>query len=251
MPWEKKRTLSSISFNQLTQQEIARVKEEVEKLAQKLNDALCAKRKKANRGHIDIKKTIRDSMRYGGIPFAIGKKNPAKKKGSVIAVCDISSSVSYAAQFMILLLYRLQNRFSKIRTFVFIRHSYEISRYFETYPMEKALLKATQDHNIGMGQPSNYGASFKSFFQTYESALTKDTTLLILGDGQNNFNDPMTEHFEKMAQKVERTIWLNPEEEKFWYSSSNSIRHYQPFCDQMIECATLEQLSEFTRNLML
>ncbi|OGH00149.1 MAG: hypothetical protein A2600_13585 [Candidatus Lambdaproteobacteria bacterium RIFOXYD1_FULL_56_27] len=251
LPWEKKRTLSSISFNQLTQQEIERVKEEVERLAQKLKDALSAKRKRTHRGHIEIKKTIRDSLRYGGVPFYIHHKSPSKTKGKVVALCDISSSVSYAAQFMILLLYRLQNRFSKIRTFVFIRHTYEISRYFEAYPMETALVKATKDHHIGMGQPSNYGTSFKSFLDTYESALTKDTTLLILGDGQNNFNNPMTEPFEKMAKKVERVIWLNPEEEKFWYSSSNSLRHYKPFCDQVIECATLDQLGEFTRNLVL
>ncbi|MDT8446989.1 MAG: VWA domain-containing protein [bacterium] len=251
MPWEKKRTLSTISFNQLTQREIDRVKEEVEKLAQKLHDALSAQRKKAARGHIDIKSTIRDSMRYGGVPFHIKRRTPAKKKGKVVALCDISSSVSYAAQFMVLLLYRLQNRFSKIRTFVFIRHTYEISSYFERYPLEKALIKATKDHHIGMGQPSNYGSSFKSFLDSYGNALTKDTTLLILGDGQNNFNNPLTEPFEKMTEKVERTLWLNPEEEKFWYSSSNSIRHYKPFCDQVIECATLDQLAEFTKNLVL
>lgn len=251
MPWEKKRTLSSISFSQLTDQEIERVKEEVDKLALKLKDALSQQKKRAKKGHIDIKRTIRDSIKYGGVPFHIKNKEPAKKKGKVVALCDISSSVSYAAQFMILLLYRLQNRFSKIRSFVFIRQTYDIGRYFETYPLEKAMVQATKDHHIGMGQPSNYGNSFLSFAERFPNVLTKDTTLLILGDGQNNFNDPQVQHFEALTKQVERTIWLNPEEEKFWYSASNSVRHYQPYCDQMIECATLDQLSDFVRKLVL
>ncbi|OGG93912.1 MAG: hypothetical protein A2527_09930 [Candidatus Lambdaproteobacteria bacterium RIFOXYD2_FULL_50_16] len=251
LPWEKKRTLSRISFNQLTEAEISRVKEEVERLAQKLNDSLSKQRRQAARGHMDLKRTLRESMRWGGVPFKIKKKAPAKKKGKVVAICDISSSVSYAAQFMTLLLYRLQNRFSKIRSFVFIRQTYEVSRYFEAWPMEKALIKATSDHKIGMGQPSNYGVAFKSFNAQFENVLTKDTTVLILGDGQNNFNDPMVLELEKIKKKVRRVIWLNPEEERFWYTQSNATRHYRPYLDDLVECATLDQLAEFTKNLVL
>ncbi len=251
MPWEKKRTLSTLSFAQLTEREAQRVKEEVEVLAHKLQDSLSRKRRKANQGHMDIKKTLREATPYGGIPFQLHWKKPAKTKGKIVALCDISSSVSYAAQFMVLLLYKLQNRFSKIRTFVFVRQSYEITRFFESYPLEQAMLRALKEYKIGMGQPSNYGLSFQSFRAKWEQILTPDTTLLILGDGQNNFNEPQVEHFEALTKKAARTIWLNPEEEKFWYSASNSIRHYQPFCDELVECATLDQLTEFTRSLVL
>ena len=251
MPWEKQRTLANISFDKISLDEQEQVREEVERIAQKLKDALSRQKKRARSGHIDIKNTIRSSMKFGGIPFNVRMKEPNRKKGKIIALCDISMSVAFAAQFMLLLLYRLQNRFSKIRSFIFIRHTYEISQYFAKYPLETALQKAVSAHNIGMGQLTNYALSFRSFIDTYGNALNKDTTLLILGDGVNNHNEPKAEYLKEMADKVARTIWLNPEEEKHWYGPSSAMSAYKPICTDVVECATLDQLSDFTRNLVL
>lgn len=251
MPWEKQRTVSTISFDKLTIKEHEKIKEAVEKLAQKLKDALTRQKKKARKGSIDIKNTIRSSMRYGGVPFSIKKRVPNRKKGKIVAICDISMSVAYAAHLMLLLLYRLQDRFTRIRSFIFVRNTYEISHYFKEHSLELALEKAVKQHHIGLGQLTNYGIAFKSFLDNYSSSLTKDTTLIILGDGQNNQNDPKTEYLKKMSEKVARTIWLNPEEERYWYTRTNVTPKYKPYCDDLVECATLDQLSDFVRNLVI
>jgi len=251
LPWEKQRTISTISFDKLTLDEHEKVKGEVEKIAKKLKDALSRQRKRSSKGHIDIKNTIRSSMKYGGVPFNVRMKTPKRKKGKIIAICDISMSVAFAAQFMLLLLYRLQNRFSKIRSFVFIRNTYEISHFFNKHPLDVALQKAVQTHNIGMGQLTNYASAFKSFLDNYPNVINKDTTLLIMGDGLNNHNNPKAEYLKQMAEKAARTIWLNPEEKQYWYSPSSAILDYEPICTQMVECATIDQLSDFAKNLIL
>jgi uncharacterized protein len=251
LPWEKQRAISSISFDKLTMEEQERVKQEVERIAQKLKDALSRQKKKARRGHLDVKNTIRHSMKFNGVPFNIKTRRPSRKKGKIIALCDISMSVAYAAQFTLLLLYRLQNRFSKIRSFVFIRNAYEISDLFQKYPLESALKRAIKQHHIGMGQLTNYGATFKSFLTNYPEAITRDTTILILGDALNNCVDPQVQYLKEMSEKATRTIWLNPEEEKYWYTSSSSIKDYEPYCTQVVECATIDQLSDFASNLVL
>ncbi|MDX2470525.1 MAG: VWA domain-containing protein [SAR324 cluster bacterium] len=250
LPWEKENTISTINFAQLREADISKVKEEVNILARKLKNKLAQKQKRSAKGKIDIKAMVRQSAAYGGVPFKLRWKQHKKTKGKIIAICDVSSSVSYAAQFMILLLYLLQSRFSKIRSFVFIRQAYEITSFFESWPLEQAMLKAIDSHKIRMGQPSNYGSSFNSFLKDYGSAVTPDTTLIIMGDGQNNFNAPQIEGFKTLSERAAKTYWLNPEEEKFWYSASNVSKEYKPFCDQMIECATLEQLGEFTEKLV-
>jgi uncharacterized protein len=251
MPWERQRTISTISFDKLTLDEHEKVKGEVEKIAQKLKDALSRQRRKSSRGHIDIKSTIRASMKYGGMPFSVRLKTPSRKKGKIVALCDISMSVAFAAQFMLLLLYRLQNRFTKIRSFVFIRNTFEISHFFTKYPLEVALQKAVSQYNIGMGQLTNYANAFKSFQDSYPNVINKDTTLLIMGDGLNNHNDPKVAYFKEMTEKAARTIWLNPEEEQYWYSPSSAVMDYKPYCTQMVECATIEQLAEFAKKLVL
>lgn len=251
MPWEKQRTVSTISFDKLTFKEHEKIKDAVEKLAQKLKDALTRQKKKARRGHIDIKGTIRSSMRFGGIPFDIRRRVPSRKKGKIVAICDISMSVAYAAHLMLLLLYRLQDRFTRIRSFIFVRSTYEISHYFREHSLEKALEKAVRQHHIGLGQLTNYGIAFKTFLDNYSSSLTRDATLIVLGDGQNNQNDPKAEYLKRMSEKVARTIWLNPEEEKYWYTRTNVTLKYKPYCDELVECATLDQLSDFVRNLVI
>jgi uncharacterized protein len=251
MPWEKQRTISTIAFDKLSIKEHEKIKDDVEKLAQKFKDALTQQKKRSRKGQLDVKNTLRSSMKFGGIPFDVRRKVPARKKGKIVAFCDISMSVAYAAHLMLQFLYRLQDRFSRIRSFIFIRNAYEISHFFNEHSMEIALEKAVKEHHIGLGQLTNYGQAFKSFTDTYSSSLTKDTTLIILGDGQNNQNDPKVEFFKDITEKVARTIWLNPEEEKYWYTQTNVTLKYKPYCDDLVECATLDQLSTFVRNLVI
>ena len=251
LPWERQRSISTIAFDQLTNKERKQVKEAVEKLAQKLKDALTRRKKRARRGSLDIKNTIRGSLRYGGVPFDFKRRVHPRKKGKIVALCDISMSVAYQAHLMLLLLYRLQDRFSKIRSFVFVRDTFEISYYFKENSLESAVKKAVKHHGIGLGQLTNYGIAFETFFNKYSSALTKDTTLIILGDGENNRLDPKVDCLRQITEKVRRTIWLNTEEEKAWYNPTNVIMEYKPYCDELIECGTLEQLSDFVENLVI
>ncbi len=251
LPWERQRTISMIKFDRLTLKEHAQVKEAVEKLAQKLKDALTRREKRAHHGSLDIKNTIRNSLRYDGVPFNLRRRVHRRKKGKIIALCDISMSVAYEAHLMLLLLYRLQNRFSKIRSFIFVRTSHEISYYFKEHNLETAFEKAVKQHRIGLGQLTNYGIAFETFLGKYTNALDKDTTLIVLGDGENNWNDPKVEAFRRMTERVRRTVWLNPEEEEFWYSATNVVMQYKPYCDDLRECATLEQLTDFVGSLVV
>ncbi|NOY52478.1 MAG: VWA domain-containing protein [Deltaproteobacteria bacterium] len=251
LPWERQRTISMIKFDRLTLKEHARVKEAVEKLAQKLKDALIRREKRAHHGSLDIKNTIRSSLRYDGVPFDLRRRVHRRKKGKIVALCDISMSVAYEAHLMLLLLYRLQDRFSKIRSFIFVRTAHEISYYFKEHNLETAFEKAVKQHRIGLGQLTNYGIAFETFLEKYSSALDKDTTLIVLGDGENNWNDPKVETFRRITERVRRTIWLNPEEEEFWYSATNVVMQYKPYCDDLRECATLEQLTDFVGSLVV
>jgi len=251
LPWERQRTISMIKFDRLTLKEHARVKEAVEKLAQKLKDALTRREKRARHGSLDIKNTIRNSLRYDGVPFDLRRRVHRRRKGKIVALCDISMSVAYEAHLMLLLLYRLQDRFSKIRSFIFVRSAHEISYYFKEHNLETAFEKAVTQHRIGLGQLTNYGIAFETFLEKYSTALDKETTLIVLGDGENNWNDPKAEAFRRMTERVRRTIWLNPEEEEFWYSATNVVMQYKPYCDDLRECATLEQLTDFVGSLVV
>ncbi|MDB5423330.1 MAG: dehydrogenase/GMP reductase:VWA containing CoxE-like protein, partial [Phenylobacterium sp.] len=79
----------------------------VRKMAKRLADRYSRRRHKARRGHLDVRKTLRRSVAYGGVPFEIAWKIKKVDKPSIVAICDVSKSVAAAAQFLLSFLYSL------------------------------------------------------------------------------------------------------------------------------------------------
>ena len=79
----------------------------VKRMAKRLADRYSRRRHTANRGHLDVRKTLRKSMAHGGVPFEIEWKIKKVDKPSIVAICDVSKSVAAAAQFLLTFLYSL------------------------------------------------------------------------------------------------------------------------------------------------
>ena len=69
----------------------------VKRMAKRLADRYSRRRHAANRGHLDVRKTLRKSMAHGGVPFEIEWKIKKVDKPSIVAICDVSKSVAAAA----------------------------------------------------------------------------------------------------------------------------------------------------------
>ena len=63
---------------------------------------------------------------------------------------------------------------------------------------------------------SDYGAAFGAFHEDFSSAVTRRTTVLVLGDGRGNGNDPNLPAFEEITRRARETIWLTPEPRYSW-----------------------------------
>ena len=73
----------------------------VKRMAKRLADRYSRRRHTANRGHLDVRKTLRKSMAHGGVSFEIEWKIKKVDKPSIVAICDVSKSVAAAAQFLL------------------------------------------------------------------------------------------------------------------------------------------------------
>ncbi|MEK6222683.1 MAG: VWA domain-containing protein, partial [Chloroflexota bacterium] len=81
------------------------------------------------------------------------------------------------------------------------------------------------------------------FNQAYMDKVDKRTSLIIVGDGRNNYKDPQVEIFKKMARRSLRTIWINPEAEYLWGTGDSDMHKYAPYCDDILKAGTLKELS--------
>ena len=166
------------------------MRELIKRFGQKLKNRIILRKKRIKHGGIDIKRTLRTSLQYGGVPFRIFHKDRKIDRPQLVVMCDISGSVNQYSRFMLLLTYTLQSLFSKVRTFAFISNMVEITPLFMEMDPERALNSIFEDTNFTYGWGSNYGRCFDQFMTDYSDSLTSKTTVLVLGDGRNNHQDP-------------------------------------------------------------
>ncbi len=235
----------------LTQDEIKEMRELIKRFGQKLKNRISLRKKKVKRGGIDVKRTLRKNLQYGGTPFRIYYKDRKIDRPQLVVLCDISGSVSQYSRFMLLLTYTLQSLFSKVRSFAFISNMVEITHLFQEMDPERALNSIFEDTNFTYGWGSNYGHCFTQFIREYSDSLTSKTTVLVLGDGRNNNQDPGLESFIRIKERSRNLFWLNPDRRHLWAWSDSIAELYLPYCNEMKEVRNFLDLSEFIDKLFI
>ena len=223
----------------------------VKKMVKRLSDVHSRRKKSFRRGQLDFKKTLRKNITYQGPLFDIVWKKRKIDRPSVVVICDVSRSVRMIVRFFLLFLYSLNEVIGKIRSFIFCNNLIEVSHIFDNYPIEKAveILRTGQGLDIGLSR-TNYGEAFLNFNDYYMGSVTKKTTVIILGDGRNNYFDPETALLRKIQEKSKRLIWLNPESILFWGSGDSERKRYGPLCDIVRECSTLRHLERIIGDIL-
>ncbi|GAB6097706.1 VWA domain-containing protein [Desulfatiferula olefinivorans] len=243
--------IGEVPFASLSQEEIEEVRDVINKLVRKLEEIATLRFSVSNRGVIDIKKTIRKSNKYLGVPIEIIFKDRPLRKGKIVALCDVSGSVWSTARFMLNILYSLQECFSKIKSYIFVSDLCEVTDYFKDHDVNKAVEKIMKDAPVNYYAPTDYGMAFQHFKNRHMQELDKKTTLLIIGDGRSNHMNPQDLILKRMRERCRRVIWLNPEQEKFWGSGDSEMYTYKAHCHEVRPCGNLNQLIDFIEELII
>lgn len=243
--------LGEKSFFYLSEDEIRRMKEAVTKLAQRLKNIIAIKRKRAKRGKFDVKDTFRKNLQYGGVPFRIQFDEKKKDKPQVVVLCDVSDSVRNVSRFMLQFVYSLQDLYSRVRSFIFVAETGEITRLFEENDIHEAIELALRGNVINVFAHSDFGRAFRMFHRDFLTAVNKRTTVIVLGDARNNYNLPHEWALRDIRARAKQVIWLNPESKMTWGFGDSEMERYQPYCDVVEECRNLNQLYRVIDRLVV
>jgi len=248
----RRETLLEKSFYHLTEDEIRRMREVVERLAQRIKNILSIRKRRLKRGKLDLHQTLRRNMSHGGIPFELIFKQRKKDRPKLVILTDVSSSVANVSRFMLQFVYTLQEAFTKIRSFVFVAELGEVTPLFQEKEISDAIEGALEGGDvINVYTRSNFGYAFHHFWQNFLSAIDNKTTVLILGDARNNYNDPRAWCLRDIHNKAKNVVWLNPENPSAWGFGDSVMDKYLPYCDVAEECRNLRQLSKIVDTLLL
>src|SRR6266496_1710594 len=246
-PSEGVDNLMNRPFQALSDADKKILQREVKRLAAALRTRIALRQKRAKTGQLDPKTTIRANLKHHGVPMEIHYRDKVRKPRIVI-ICDISTSMRFCSEVMLSFLFALQGQVSKTHAFAFIDHLEYISEDFNGSNADEAIASVLWRMPSGHYN-TDLGWSLNNFNEEYMSTLNGQTTLLVLGDGRNNYNDPRLDIFSTMSRRASRTIWLNPEPPYLWHGDSDMPK-YAPLCNNVLKVSNLRELTEAVDSLL-
>ena len=235
-------------FNALSDRDMDKLRKEVHRLANRLRSRIALRQKRAKTGQLDAKGTIRANLKNGGVPMEI-KHRDHRLKPKLVVICDISTSMRPCSELMLSLVHALQGVITKTHAFAFIDHLEYISPDFVGRQANEAI------HEVLIRMPPGHystdlGYSLTNFVQDYMDTVDSRTTVIMVGDGRNNYNNPHLEVFKTIARRSRRTIWINTEPPMLWGSGDSDMMKYAPLCDNVVVAATLGELTSAVDQLL-
>jgi len=231
-------------------QDLAAVHRVVAQLKRRLKTQGQEQRGRKRRAAVDMRRTMRASLEYGGVPVVIKTKPVRPRRPEIYVLCDVSTSVTSASVFFLSVLHALHDAFRKMRSFVFIERISEVTDVFVKERDFRAVSEAiARDAGVAdISGYTDYGRVWQEFQTLVEDDLHPRATIIVLGDARTNGRDPRADLFAHVAAKAGRTFWLNPEPRLYWNYGDSVISAYEEHC-QAFECWTTQQLEDFVKAL--
>ncbi|MFE8958152.1 VWA domain-containing protein [Streptomyces iakyrus] len=245
-------TADRVDFLFAGQDRLAELRRTVQPLARKLATRLAARRRRASRGSIDLRRTLRGSLSTGGVPMKPVLRRRRPMRPELVLLCDVSGSVSGFSDFTMLLVQALHDQFSKVRVFAFVNRIDEVTGLLERGRADPEGLSSRIQGEAavtGYHGSSDYGMALGEFAERYADAVGSRTTVFVLGDARTNRSDPNLPAVRQIAERARRVHWLNPEQRSRWGTGDSVAPAYAGLVE-MHECRNARQLSTLVARLL-
>lgn len=236
-------------FQALSSAEMDELRHQVTRMAAHLRTRAALRHKRGKGRSLDAKATLRSSVQYGGVPFELIHK-VRRRKPKFTVICDVSTSMRPVAYFLLLFIYQIQDQVSRTRSFAFIDHLEDISQEFETSRPEVAIPSVL--YRLPPGHyNTDLGFSLWQLARDHPDTVDGRTTLIVCGDGRNNYNDPRTDVLQDLTRRARKAVWFNPEPPRQWGTEDSDMLAYAPVVDNVFQVSTLRQLGQAIGQLFL
>ncbi|MET0703071.1 MAG: VWA domain-containing protein [Mycobacterium sp.] len=241
----------NVEFLRASGEQLRQMRRVVAPLARTLATRLAARRRRSRAGQIDLRKTLRKSMSTGGVPIDVVLAKPRPARPELVVLCDVSGSVAGFSHFTLLLVHALRQQFSRVRVFAFIDTTDEVTHMFGAdADLAVAVQRITREAGVYTRDGhSDYGHAFVSFLNQFPNVLSPRTSLLVLGDGRNNYRNPEVELLTQMVSSSRHAHWLNPEPRHLWGSGDSAVPRYEGILP-IHECRSAKQLATVIDKLL-
>jgi uncharacterized protein len=171
------------------------------------------RRMKDNRGQgqINLRRTIRHSIAYGGEPLDLLRKSKTPKKQRLIVLLDVSGSMDKYSFFLLRFICALRENFRQLEAFVFSTSLKRISKSLQFNRLD-FVLNAVSDMADNWSGGTRIGECLHNFNEQYgKRMLNGSPVVLILSDGLDTGDtDMLSKELQYIQRRAKKIIWLNP-----------------------------------------
>ncbi len=248
---ERPDVVAGVRHDPLEEEQRADLEESLRRLVRTLHGAPRSRRRVSAAGRVDGGRTMRQSMKYDGVPFRPVTVSKPHDRPRLVVLADVSLSVRATSRFTLHVVHGLQHLVSQVRSWAFVADVVEMTDLLAERHVEDAFGLVTAGLPAGgvldVDADSDYGTVFARFLEEHGTALTRRTTLVVLGDGRGNGHDPNVTAFEEMTRRVRETVWLTPEPAYSWRLGRCDLPLYAEHCSRVQVVRDLTGLDRLAR----
>lgn len=234
--------LARRDFGEWLQSDLQRLNRLADEVAQRVRKRLMRRKRAVNHSStIDMRRSLRNSLRYGGVPFNPAYRRARQVLPKIFILVDVSRSMEMYAQLFL----RVARAFCEVaqaRAFVFHTRLVEVTDLMKsrTGRVQEKINAVT----FGFGGGTRIATSLNDFVGTHaRAALSGRSIVLVLSDGYDT--DPpeaLRDSLARINGRGARIYWLHPSERAHF---SSALALAQPLVRGFIpahDLASLEAL---------
>jgi len=239
-------------FAQMTAAEIAKAKEAMKKLVMPLAEVRTRRLAPNAHGHlIDIRRTLRASMKGGGDFIDLRFIGPKTRPPPIVALLDISGSMSQYSRIFLHFLHALTDTRRRVSTFLFGTRLTNVTRALRERDPDDALAACSACVADWSGG-TRIASSLRAFNKQWaRRVLSQGAIVLLITDGlERDADDTLAFEIDRLHRSCRSLIWLNPllRFEGF-EARARGIKTMLPHVDEFRPIHSLESIAALVAGL--
>ena len=244
--------LQKKDFAQMTAAEIATAKDAIARLRLPLDLVRTRRLTQDRHGHlIDIRRTLRASMKAGGAVIDLKYLGPRVKEPPIVALLDISGSMSEYTRLFLHFLHAITDARKRVTTFLFGTRLTNVTRAIRQRDPDEAL--AACSANVADWSGGTRIASSLHIFnkQWARRVLGQGAVVLLITDGlERDADDTLAFEIDRLHRSCRRLIWLNPLLRFHAFEArAKGVQTMLPYVDELRPIHNLDSMKELVRAL--
>ena len=160
---------------------------------------------------IDLRRTLRQSMRGGGRLIDLARVSPQTRKPPIVILCDISGSMNEYTRLFLHFFHALTEKRGRVHTFLFGTRLTNVTRALRHKDPDEALAQCSGEV-LDWSGGTRIGQCLRQFNRDWSRrVLGQGATVLLFTDGlEREGVTELSREMERLHKSARRVVWLNP-----------------------------------------